>query len=69
MLLLDCGCSALAQRTSSVLGGKNSKEKNVLPEAMDALILSMIFMMLRLVLAAGLLNQRHWGGGQCGRGR
>ena len=32
------------RRTSSVLGGKNSKEKNVLPALMDSFILSTTFM-------------------------
>lgn len=32
------------RRTSSVLGGKNSKEKNVLPAFMDSFILSTTFM-------------------------
>ena len=36
-----------AGRTSSVLGGKNSKEKNVCPLAICCCILSMIFMLSR----------------------
>lgn len=44
--------------TSSVLGGKNSKEKKVFPALMDSFILSTIFMIASYQLTAVQSNWR-----------